>query len=127
MSLVLNSIGVSLLHERRRVARVHNAALGQVETESRFTILVDGAAAGDLLQTVAHKQLVVAAGEESRGNVDEDGDPGVVVVAEDFAAEEDCGNHASTKVTSQIGADCDVGESMGRFSMIVRVGVRVYG
>ena len=77
-----------------------------------ISILVDRVTTLDLLQAVAHQQLVEAGGEDGGRDVDKDRNPGVAVVSgEGFFAEEDGGDDAGTEVTGHVGGDGVLGEA----------------
>lgn len=53
----------------------------------------------DQIQTIAHQKLIISRREQRGRDVDKNSNPRVVVVGEDFAAEEDGGDDAGAKVT----------------------------
>lgn len=59
-------------------------------SQAVFSIFVLGMALVDLLHAVAHQEFIVSGGEDGSRDVDEDGNPSVMVVRERFVAEEDC-------------------------------------
>lgn len=80
--------------------------------QALLALLVVGVALLDLLQAVAHQELVVPRGEDCGRHVDQHRDPGVAVVhAEDAAAEERRAGQPRTQVTGQIGGDGVCGKS----------------
>ena len=89
-----------------------------------LALLVQRVPAPDLLQAVPHQELVVARREEGRGDVDQDGDPRVVVVAEDLAAEEDGRHDASPQVTREVRADRVAAEAPDHVAVREADGVR---
>lgn len=66
-----------------------NPTFCQMQIQTFFSVFVNSSSLAYLLQAVSHEHFVVGCGEEGGGYVDEDGDPGVGVVGEGFAAEED--------------------------------------
>lgn len=65
----------------------------------------------NLLQTVAHENLIVGSGKERSSDVHEDTNPRIILVAEDLATEEDGRDHAGTEVPCQVGRDGNVRET----------------
>lgn len=57
----------------------------------------------DLGERIPHQKLIVSGREQRGGNIDQDGDPGVVHVGKRFAAEEDGSNNPRAKVTGHVG------------------------
>lgn len=99
------SIGIASLHG------LHNTPGGDVTSETFVTLLVNSCTVAQLLKTVTHKELVPSGGKERRRDVDQDGDPAVVVVRKGFAAVEDCSYNTSSEISGKVGADGDVGET----------------
>nr|POE93576.1 hypothetical protein CFP56_19588 [Quercus suber] len=94
-----------------RLRRPGHGRGGRVQLQAVVAVLVHGLALGDAAEGIAHEHLVVARGEQGGGHVDEDGDPGVVMVGEDLAAVEDGGHEAGAEVTREVRRDGDVGEA----------------
>lgn len=102
----------NLLHPRTQgpLLLPRNPTLGQIQIQTFFSVFVNGSPFTYFLQAVSHEHFVVGCCEEGGGYVDEDGDPGVGVVGEGFAAEEDQGDEAGAEVTGHVCAYCDVCE-----------------
>ena len=78
----------------------------QMLLQSLFTSLVLSMSLVNLLQAVAHQELIVSRCEDRCGHVDKDRDPGVAATSgEGLAAEEDRRNHTSAEIPCQIGGD----------------------
>lgn len=60
------------------------------------------------IQTIPHQKLVIPRREQCSRYVDQNGDPRVVVIGEDFAAEEDGGDDAGSQVTGEVSADRNI-------------------
>jgi hypothetical protein len=86
-------------------------SLRQMPRQSFFTLLMHSMSMANLTQTIPHQELVVRRSEEGCGNVDQNCDPGIVLVRESFAPEENGGHHPCTEITREIGGNGDVGEA----------------
>ena len=75
-----------------------------------LTILMSRMTFSNLTEGIPHQKLIIARCEDGSGDVDEDGDPGVIVVGEGLAAEEDGCHDAGAEISGQVGGDGDVGE-----------------
>lgn len=112
--LLLNDAVPRGIHDAAITAQVCILPLGGIDTgdagdvflQALVALGVLGVALVDLLQAVAHEELVVACGEDGGGDVDEDGDPRVRTrKGEGFAAEEDGGDDARAQVTREVRRD----------------------
>lgn len=92
-------------------AALPDARASEMPAQRRLPFGVPRRALAQLLQRVAHEQLVVARREERGRHVDQDRDPAVVVVAEGAAAEENGRDAAAAQVARQVRRDGDVGEA----------------
>lgn len=63
------------------------------------------------LQAIPHKELIVPRREQRRRHINQDGDPGVILVGEGLATEEYRGDDARAQVTGEIGGDGYAGEA----------------
>lgn len=76
--------------------------LRQMPRQALLPILMPIVILPNQIQTIPHQELIVPRREQGSRHVDQDGDPRVVVVGEDFAAEEDGGDDAGAQVTGEI-------------------------
>lgn len=118
--LIPRRVRRALFHRRQRsaIARrlgeapLHrDATLGQMQGQPFLSVFVNRGTLSDLLQTVAHDELVEASGRQRGRDVDEDTDGGVGHVAKSVAAEENCGDDARAQVTGEVGGDGDARET----------------
>ena len=101
---------LTLLPRTIHRAAGHGASnFSQMPRQAFLAVLVLGVALADLLQAVAHEELVVARSEDGGRDVDEDTDPRVG--REGALAEEDGGDDAGAQVPGEIGGDGVAGEA----------------
>lgn len=109
LRVVTSPVLVTAEHAGRPI--LYNSSIGKMSAKTFFTTLMRRVACGDLLQRIPHQHLIVRSREDGGWDVDQNGDPGIVLIGENFSAEEDGGDDASAQVSGQVGRDGDTGEA----------------
>lgn len=93
LRVVTSPVLVTTEHAGRPI--LYNSSIGKMSLKALFTTLMRRVPFGDLLQRIPHQHLIVRSREDGGWDVDQNGNPGIMFIGENFSAEEDGSDDAS--------------------------------